>query len=86
VLLVGLAIGIVWLISRGSDSSFNVSAGDCVKRSGTTAVKAKCNEAGAYRIVSVVDDERKCADAKQPYVTNPTKDGKTQILCLKPSS
>jgi hypothetical protein len=63
-----------------------VGAGDCVKKSGTTAVKAACNQAGAYRIVSVVDDERKCADAKQPYVTNPTKDGKTQILCLKPSS
>jgi collagen type III alpha len=86
VLLVGIAIGIVWLISRGSDSSFNVSAGDCVKRSGNTAVKASCTDTGAYRVVSIADTKDQCADKKQPYVVNPTKDGKTQVLCLKPSA
>jgi hypothetical protein len=85
VLLVGIAIGIVWLISRGSDSNFNVSAGDCVKRSGDTAVKASCSDSGAYQVVSVADTKDQCADKKQPYVVNPTKNGKTQVLCLKPS-
>jgi hypothetical protein len=85
VLLVGIAIGIVWLISRGSDSNFNVSAGDCVRRSGNTAVKSSCSDAGAYQVVSVADTKDQCADKRQPYVVNPTKDGKTQVLCLKPS-
>ncbi|HEY7272023.1 MAG TPA: hypothetical protein VH502_04745 [Actinoplanes sp.] len=85
VLLVGIAIGIVWLISRGSDSSFNVSAGDCVRRSGTTAVKASCGDAGTYQVVSIADTKDQCPDKNQPYVVNPTKDGKTQVLCLKPT-
>lgn len=86
-LLVGLAIGIVWLISRGSDSSgFSVSAGDCVRRSGNEAIKANCGEPGSFQVVSIADSKDKCADSKQPYVVNPTKDGKSQILCLKPSS
>jgi hypothetical protein len=84
-LLVGIAIGIVWLISRGSDSSFNVSAGDCVRRSGTTAVKASCSDTGAYQVVSIADTKEQCPDKRQPYVVNPTKDGKTQVLCLKPA-
>jgi hypothetical protein len=85
ILLVGIAIGIVWLISRGSGSSFDVGAGDCVRRSGNTAVKASCSESGAYRVVSVADTRDQCADKSQPYVLNPTKDGKTQVLCLTPS-
>jgi hypothetical protein len=75
----------VWLISRGSDSSFNVSAGDCVRRSGTTAVKASCSDAGTYQVVSIADTKDQCPDKRQPYVVNPTKDGKTQVLCLKPT-
>ena len=85
ILLVGIAIGIVWLISRGSDSSFDVGAGDCVRRSGNTAVKSSCSDSGAYRVVSVADTREQCADKSQPYVLNPTKDGKTQVLCLTPS-
>jgi collagen type III alpha len=85
ILLVGIAIGIVWLISRGSDSSFNVNAGDCVKRSGNTAVKASCSDGGAYQVVSIADTKDQCPDKRQPYVVNPTKDGKTKVLCLKPS-
>jgi collagen type III alpha len=86
-LLVGLAIGIVWLISRGSDSGgISVSAGDCVKRSGNEAVKAACGDPGAFQVVSIADTKEQCADPGQPYVVNPTNDGKTQVLCLKPSS
>jgi hypothetical protein len=86
-LLVGLPTGIVWLISRGSDSGgISVSAGDCVKRSGTEAVKATCGDPGTFQVASVADSKEKCADPTQPYVVNPTKDGKSQVLCLKPSS
>jgi collagen type III alpha len=84
-LLVGLAIGVVWLISRGSDNGggFSVSAGDCVKRNGNEAVKATCTDADSYQVVSIADTKDQCTDPGQPYVLNPTKDGKTQVLCLK---
>ena len=86
-LLVGLAIGVVWLISRGSDNGgFSVSAGDCVKKDGTAAVKAGCGDPGTYQVVTIVASKDQCGDPKQPYVLNPTKDGTTQVLCLKPNS
>jgi collagen type III alpha len=87
-LLVGLAIGIVWLISRGSDSGggISVAAGECVKRSGDEAIKAQCGDTGVFQVVSIAATKEQCADQAQPYVLNPTKDGKTQVLCLKPSS
>ena len=62
-----------------------MGAGDCVRRSGNTAVKSSCSDSGAYRVVSVADTREQCADKSQPYVLNPTKDGKTQVLCLTPS-
>jgi hypothetical protein len=83
-LVIGVALGIVWLIARGSDNGFSASAGDCVARSGDEAVKANCGDAGSFTVVSVVDNKDKCPDANQPYVLNPGKDGK--VLCLKPSS
>jgi hypothetical protein len=84
-LLVGLAFGIVYLVAGGNDDTPSVSlnTGDCVKKSGDTAVKADCGDATAYKVVSVVDDKSKCADPQQPYVLNPSTDGKTQVLCLK---
>jgi collagen type III alpha len=87
-LLVGLAFGIVYLVAGGGDdsNSFSVSQGDCVKRSGEAAVKADCSDASSFQVVSIVDDKGKCGDVKQPYVVNPTSDGKTQVLCLKPHS
>jgi collagen type III alpha len=81
-LIIGLAMGVVWLLGRSSDSGFSASAGDCVKRSGTEAVKATCGDAGSFTVVSVVDSKDKCPDANQPYVLN----GKSQVLCLKPTS
>jgi hypothetical protein len=85
-LLVGAAFGIVYLISGDSDSGISVSAGDCVKRDGDEAVTASCGEAGAYEVVSGADTREQCADPNQPYVLNPTSDGRTQVLCLKPRS
>jgi collagen type III alpha len=84
-LVVGAAMGLVWLISRGSDSGFSANAGDCVKRSGENAVKAHCGDSGTFVIVSNVDTKEQCPDPGQPYVLNPTDGGKTQVLCLKPS-
>jgi hypothetical protein len=89
-LLVGLAFGVVYLISGGNggggNAGMSVNTGDCVKRSGTTAVKAACTDAETFQVVSIVDDKSKCADPQQPYVLNPTSDGKNQVLCLKPNS
>jgi collagen type III alpha len=86
-LVLGLAIGIVWLISRGSDSGgITVSSGECVKRSGGEAVKADCGDPGTFKVASVADTKDKCGDPTQPYVVNPTDDGKSQVLCLKPNS
>jgi len=75
--------------SGGNDSagtSFSVSAGDCVKRNGTEAVTANCSDAGAFEVTSVVDNKDQCTDPNQPYVVNPTENGRTQVLCLKPRS
>ena len=80
-LLVGLTFGITWLIARGSDSGgFSVGVGDCVKQNGTTAVTAKCGDAGAFEVTAVVDKKEKCTDPAQPYVL---MDNKTKVLCLK---
>jgi hypothetical protein len=85
-LLVGAAFGLVYLISGGSDNGISVSAGDCVKRDGEEAVTASCSDAGAFEVVSIADTKEQCADPGQPYVLNPTGDGRTQVLCLKPRS
>ena len=85
VLVVGVPTGIVWLIGRLSDSGFSANAGDCVKRSGDAAVKAECSDPGTFTVVSKVDAKEQCPDPGQPYVLNPTSDGKTQVLCLKPT-
>jgi hypothetical protein len=82
-LLVGAAFGLVYLISGGSETGISVSAGDCVKKSGDEAVTASCSDAGAYEVVSIAETKEQCADPAQPYVLNPTSDGRTQVLCLK---
>jgi hypothetical protein len=84
-LLVGIAMGLVWLIAP-SDPGFDVNAGDCVKRDGDKAVTATCGDQGAFQVLSKVDSKEQCPDPGQPYVLNPTSDGRTQVLCLKPSS
>ncbi len=83
-LIVGAAFGLVYLISGDSGSGISVKAGDCVKQKGTEAVTASCSDAGAFEIVSIVDTKEQCADPGQPYVLNPTGDGRTKVLCLKP--
>jgi hypothetical protein len=85
-LLLGIALGIVYLVAGDKSKAISVSTGDCVKRDGNAAVKADCGDAASFTVVSIVDDHSKCQDPKQPYVQNPTSNGKTQILCLKPKS
>jgi hypothetical protein len=93
-LIVGLTLGVTWLIARGShdgdtgnkSSSFSVKAGDCVKRNGNEAVTANCTDAGSFEVTAIVDTKDKCPDVNQPYVVNPTSDGRSQVLCLKPRS
>jgi len=84
VLLLGVVFGIVYLVAGGDDKTFTVNTGECVKRDGDAAVKADCSDASSFQVVSIVDDKSKCADPNQPYVVNPTSDGKNQVLCLKP--
>ena len=85
--LLGLVFGIVYMVAGGTkDKAFTVNTGDCVKQDGTAAVKAACGDAGAFQVVSIVNDKTDCEDAKQPYVVNPTGDGKNQVLCLKPQA
>jgi hypothetical protein len=87
-LIVGLALGLVYLISGNSDNDANsglaVKVGECLKRDGERAENASCTDAGAYEVVSITDAKEKCADPGQPIVVNPTEDGRTQVLCLKP--
>jgi hypothetical protein len=82
--VVALIVTGVALAMRGTGGTFAV--GDCVKQSGSKAVKAGCGEASAFRVVSKVDKQSDCPDAsQQPYVVL-TKDGKDQVFCLRPAS
>jgi collagen type III alpha len=86
-LIVGLTLGVTWLIARGSHdggTGFSVSAGDCVRQEGNEAVTANCTDAGSFEVTAIVDAKEQCPDPNQPYVVNPTDNGRTQVLCLKP--
>jgi hypothetical protein len=84
-LLVGGALGIVWLLARPS-SGFDVNVGQCVKQNGDTAVTANCGDPGSFEVVSKVDTKEQCADPDLPHVVNPAGSGRSQVLCLKASS
>ncbi len=83
-LLLGGALGIVWLLARPSGNGFAVDVGQCVKPDGDKAVTATCGDAGAFEVVSKVDTKEQCADPRLPYVLNPAGNGRSQVLCLKP--
>jgi hypothetical protein len=76
---------LVYLISGDSDSTgLQVSVGDCVRQNGEEATTAACTDQGAFQVASIADSQDKCADPKQPYVVDPTGDGRNRVLCLKP--
>jgi hypothetical protein len=84
---VGLTLGVTWLIARGSHdggTGFSVSAGDCVKRDGNEAVTANCSDPGSFEVTAIKNTKEECPDPNQPYVVNPTDNGRSQVLCLKP--
>ena len=84
--LLGLVFGIVYMVAGGTkDKAFTVNTGDCVKQDGEAAVKAECGDAGAFQVVSIAGQDR-VRRPQQPYVVNPTGDGKSQVLCLKPQA
>jgi hypothetical protein len=84
-LLVGAAFGLVYLISGDSDSTgLQVNVGECVRQNGAGAVTAACTDQGAFQVASIADSQDKCGDPTQPYVIDPTSDGRNRVLCLKP--
>jgi hypothetical protein len=56
----------------------------CVKQVDNTAEAVDCTAAGAFTIVSRVDNKDLCPDAKQPYVE--LSEGDNPILCLAPAN
>lgn len=84
VLLLVVPLGIVWLATRPGTPSFDV--GTCVRRAGSEAVAAQCDEPGAHRVVAKVDSPDKCTDPPgQPYVVI-SGGGKENVLCLGPEA
>jgi hypothetical protein len=81
-LLVGGALGIVWLLARPA-SGFHINVGQCVRQNGPTAVTASCGDAGSFEVVSKVDTKEQCADPNLPYVVNPAGNGRDRVLCLR---
>jgi hypothetical protein len=84
VLLAVAGTGIVLALNNASANTFAVNS--CVKKSGSSAVKASCSEGDAYRILSKVDNPTDCPDDKQPFVVLEHKGEKDQVLCLRPAN
>jgi hypothetical protein len=86
-LLVIVPLGAVWVFTRGSDAAFSPEVGSCVRQSGADgAVKAECDDPGAFKVVSKEDSPDKCADKAQPHIKLASDGGKEQVLCLEPAS
>jgi hypothetical protein len=88
VLILVVPLGALWALGKlgGSDKpAFNPAVGSCVKQSGEGAVAANCDEQGAFKVVSKVDDKAKCTDASQPRVELPGNSA-TRVLCLGPAT
>lgn len=84
VLLVAIPLGLVWLL-KPSDEAFNPKVGDCVAQSGEQPTSANCADAGAFKVVSRVDNLSECANQEQ-WIDVPAADGKQQVLCLEPAT
>jgi hypothetical protein len=87
-IIMGVLVGCVALLAVAFgglilvDKVFNgptFVVGDCVKQSANEAVRADCNEAGAFQIKAAVSSPDQCQDQSQPHVQQ-----KDQILCLAP--
>lgn len=83
VLLVALPLFLVWLAADGSDDTFDVQPGACVKQIGTSAARADCTDPDAFTVVSKVDSQERCTDLTQPFIRVPVGDSRFEVLCLK---
>jgi integrin beta 8 len=91
-LLVGVAAAVVavlvavgvFFVFRGSGTADPFPVGSCVRQAGGTGVAARCTDAGAFTVVSRVDNVDDCPDKSQPYLqlTGVENNG---ILCLAPA-
>jgi hypothetical protein len=91
ILVLAIPLGTLWLLGKfGGDepsgSAFNPAVGECVKNAENKPVEVDCAEAGAFKVVSKVDNQTKCADQNQPHVEVPGGRDQPQVLCLQPVS
>ena len=82
VLLVAIPLGVVYWFTRPDSSAFNPAVGECVKRSGETAVAAGCGEASAFIVVAKAADQKDCEN-KSEWVVVPNADAASRVLCLR---
>ncbi|MEV4196782.1 LppU/SCO3897 family protein [Micromonospora globbae] len=89
VLILAVPLGLLFLLGKiGGDqapAAFDPAVGSCVKQSGQSAAPADCGEAGAFTVVSKVDNKDKCGDPSLPHVVL-QGDGPNRVLCLKPAT
>jgi hypothetical protein len=78
---VGAYVGLSWQ-KNGPDYAVD----KCVQRQGDSATIVDCSVQGAYKIVSVVDNQTKCADARQPWLEVTEANGSKSYRCLVPAS
>ena len=93
-LLIGGIVGVVvvvlmgvgaYLFLRDSGSTDPFPVGSCVKQSGSTAVAARCTDAGAFTVVAQVSSVDECTDKAQPYLQL-SGTAANRILCLAPAA
>ena len=84
-ILVVVAVGgYVGISLKRGDTDYSV--GKCVQQNGSKATVVDCSVNGAYRIVSTVDNEDGCTDAKQPSLAVTDPSGSTTYRCLAPAA
>jgi hypothetical protein len=84
-ILVVVAVGgYVGISLKRGDTDYSV--GKCVQQNGSKATVVDCSVDGAYRIVSTVDTEDGCTDAKQPSLAVTDPAGSTTYRCLVPAT
>jgi hypothetical protein len=82
VLAVAGAGAYIGLSLKKSDPDYAVDR--CVVQQGTNATLVDCSVDGAYRIISVVDSDTECQDARQPWLEVTESTGAKTYRCLAP--
>ncbi|MBT8224973.1 MAG: hypothetical protein HKP61_11695 [Dactylosporangium sp.] len=84
VVLAAGGAGVMLYLNGKSDVTFAINS--CVKKSGDTAVSAKCSEEGSYKVVTKTTAQANCPDQEQPSVFIERDGGKTEVFCLRPAN